>query len=196
MIKIELNHVWGFLWAINAARLSRDYRPAMDVSVGWSSSNTLSPEDLALADKLIRRGDDHAKFLRCITVYLTIAAPMYWWREFDAYRVGVTSQSQSTLGVIHNRAWEQRDFTLPISEEKLADINGLPLGTTSMTMRTLTNQQLVARCPEGRLQARAICTNYQTLRRMFQARHNHELEEWRDFCSFLKMLPNSQWITD
>lgn len=207
MIKIRLDEVIGLKWALQSARLSYDARPAIEVAadadydfmadVDFADCSILSP-DQELAEKLIRRGPSHAKFLRCITVYMTVAAPRYFLAQLSTYKVGVTEISQSTMHTITKRHLTREDF----AETTLLDIRdsleGLFIAhdrATDEKAREEIFRIIKANLPEGFLQARAICTNYQALRTMYHQRKNHRLIEWREFCQFLKTMPQSWMIT-
>ena len=180
MILIHLDQIIGYEWAIAHTQLAYDSRPALDVP--GSDLTRADPEACwQLAKKLVVRGDEHAKFMRAVTVYLTIAAPRYWWSEFDTYKVGTVALSQSTMHTLTKRCLTKRDFAGYADEPLLDLLNKMvQLGDWYALKQNL---------PEGFLQARGVCTNLQTLRRMYQQRKEHRLPEWRQFTQWIASLP-------
>lgn len=176
---------------------------------------TLGPNDLSLAQRLIKSGPDHGKFLRQIFVSMDITAPLYWWKEMDTYKVGTVANSTSTM---HKLA------TTPISKELFSfddDLEFLTVDKRADERETLTivfddvtdeliyhleqlrrhylktkNPQywraLVQLLPNGWNQTRTWTANYQVLRNIYFARKNHKLSEWHTFCEEIKKLPYSK----
>lgn len=168
-------------------------------------------KDMILAKKLVKAGSDHRKFLRQILVSVDIAAPLYWWKEFDTYKVGTVANSCSTM---HKLA------TTPITPECFAfdSVNGIcctindPKSIKELMCEILekhrqayieTNDRkywraLIQLLPESWLQTRTVTINYENIRNMYHARKNHKLSEWsEDFCNWVKTLPYAkELITD
>ena len=158
--------------------------------------------DLKLMKSLAHAGPDHGKFLRMITVTLDITAPLYWWKEFDTYKVGTVANSCSTMHKIHAKEFALEDF----SHEHLTQLS---LSTLENVVDMLNNYradftltkskddwwQLIQLLPSSYNQRRTVLLNYQVLKSMHNARKHHKLDEWRDFCDFIRSLPYSELIT-
>lgn len=158
--------------------------------------------DLTLMKKLVKAGTDHRKFMRFITVTCDITAPRYWWAEYDTYKVGTVANSCSTMHTVHKKEFVLDDF----SNEHL--FNGEDNGTEFLkdfeytlaalnTARDLYLQtkdkkywwQMIQLLPSSYNQRRTVLLNYEVLMNMYHARKNHKLDEWRDFCGWIKSLP-------
>lgn len=156
----------------------------------------IGKNDLELMKKLSRAGTDHAKFLRFITVTADITAPLYWWKEYDTYKVGTVANSCSTMHCIHTKEFTMDDF----SHEHLGLLSTELL---EMTIQTLNNNrdlflntndkqywwQLIQLLPSSYNQKRTVLLNYQVLKNMYHARKNHKLDCWHDFCRWCETLP-------
>ena len=167
----------------------------------------LGKEDLRLGNLLANAGTDHGKFLRMITVYMDITAPLYWWKEYDTYKVGTVANSCSTMHRIHAKEFTPDDF----SHEHL--FNGFGEGMYKDQLRSTIdclNQarklflktkdkkywwQMIQLLPTSYNQLRTVSLNYAVLRNMYHARRNHKLDEWHVFCEFIESLPYSELIT-
>lgn len=168
--------------------------------------------DLKLMKTLAEAGPDHGKFLRMINVTLDITAPLYWWKEFDTYKVGTVADSCSTMHKIHAKEFELDDF----SHEHLFDEYErhttddcdylLALKIVIDQMNDARNKyletkdkrywwQMIQLLPSSYNQKRTVQLNYQVLRAMYHARRFHKLDEWRFFCEWIKTLPYSELIT-
>lgn len=149
--------------------------------LGLSLSYQRPPSEMPkVAYKLLRHPSDsgHLKFLESIVVWLDVDAPRYWWQQFDAYRIGTTKNSESSMHTILNRELRQGDFVCDIPELLLEFLNRL-IGEKDFDMLKLC-------LPEGFLQRRIVCLNYKVLRHMYNQRKNHRLQEWEDFFSQLE----------
>lgn len=164
--------------------------------------NTIGENDLSLMKKLGNAGPDHGKFLRMITVTADVLAPLYWYKEFDTYKVGTVANSCSTMHKIHAKEFSLDDFShehlvgraLNTLEDVVDELNAFResfLQTKSKSMWW----QLIQLLPSSYNQLRTVQLNYQVLRRMYHARKHHKLDEWRDFCAWIKTLPYSELIT-
>lgn len=183
------------------------------------------PNDLDLMTRLRNAGTDHRKFMRMITVYLDITAPLYWWKEFDTYKVGTVANSCSTMHKIHAKEFTLEDF----SQEHLLDGRGLKVShednctpdesdfgfrlsgkeLLKTTVNTLnyyrrifleTNNkkywwQMIQLLPSSYNQRRTIMLNYEVLANIYKSRRNHKLDEWRALCEWIENLPHSELIT-
>lgn len=180
MIEITLDKVWGFQWSASKARLSYGSTPD-------SINESLGPKDLKLVRNLAVLGPSHAKFLRTVTVWLTIKASRYWWIQFDTYKVGTTALSESTMHTIMNGALKPQDFAGEINSPHLQHLNRL--------IKEGRFLEVKVNLPEGFLQTRGVCLNYQVLRTMYHDRKTHRLREWRGWCDWTRSLPYASLIT-
>ena len=161
--------------------------------------------DLALMMKLCKAGTDHRKFMRMITVYMDITAPLYWWKEFDTYKVGTVVNSCSTMHKIHAKEFTMEDF----SHEHLAlyEVDGEICRDFEGTLECTIDDLNVARklyletkdkkywytmiqlLPSSYNQKRTVMLNYEVLANIYHSRKNHKLDEWREFCNWVETLP-------
>lgn len=166
----------------------------------------IGPADLDLAKRLIHAGSDHRKFMRQIFVSMDITAPLYWWKEFDTYKVGTTANSCSTMHKIHAKEFTLDDF----SHEHLIDekenawrwaFEAYLVGLNTARELFLETKdkrywwQMIQLLPSSYNQLRTVTMNYENLLNMYHARRNHKLDEWRDFCTVITQLPYSELIT-
>ena len=158
--------------------------------------------DHKLAMKLAKAGSDHRKFMRMTPVWVDITAPLYWWKEFDTYKVGTVANSCSTMHTIHKKELAFGDF----SYETLDGESRCVLDDTICRLNKLLNEfryigdkslwdQIIQLLPSSYNQRRTAFLNYENLVNMYHARKNHKLQEWRDFCAFVETLPYSELIT-
>ena len=178
----------------------------------------VGPNDHDLMTKLRNAGTDHRKFMRMIVVYVDIIAPLYWWKEFDTYKVGTVANSCSTMHKIADKEFTRDDF----SHEHLKNFDGLirrnnqglsnfPWFETSLqstidvlnyarelyleTKDKMYWWQMIQLLPSSYNQKRTAMLNYEVLANMYRSRKNHKLDEWREFCEWIKTLPYSEIIT-
>ena len=170
----------------------------------------IGPKDHELMMKLRKGGTDDRKYMRMIVVYLDITAPLYWWKEFDTYKVGTVSNSCSTMHKIHAKELAIEDF----STEHLFDIDSFAVEVWSLDIfRQIIESMNVAReafvetndkrywyqiiqmLPTAYNQRRTIMLNYEVLANMYKSRKTHKLDEWREFCKWIESLPYSEIIT-
>lgn len=175
----------------------------------------IGPNDRDLMVRLRNAGTDHRKFMRMIIVYLDITAPLYWWKEFDTYRVGVEKNSCSTMHKIHEKEFTFDDF----SHEKLINsacmeireqhIRISPIQALATTIECLNSYrdlylqtkdkkywwQMIQLLPSSYNQKRTVMLNYEVLANMYKSRCNHKLDEWHTFCDWIETLPYSELIT-
>lgn len=219
MIKLERTSVFNFENAIRGMRNPMDSWDKSDSKIcGYDDqlycegshsckhasalqSFCLGKNDLALMHKLVQAGSDHRKFLRQIMVSVDITAPRYWWAEFDTYKVGTVANSCSTMHTIHKRDLTLDDF----SSEKLFDdaINGMykdgfltVIGLINQARRKYNNTKdkkywevMIQLLPTSFNQMRTVTLNYEVLLNQYHARKAHKLDEWRDYCDWVKSLP-------
>ena len=157
----------------------------------------LGPNDLDLARRLIKAGSDDRKFLRQIFVSVDITAPLYWWKEYDTYKVGTVANSCSTMHKIHSKAFTREDFSC----ERMSDIALRCLDNTIVILeerRGLYNEtkvqqywdDMIQLLPTSYNQMRTCTFNYENLLNMYYARRYHKLKEWREFCAWIETLPS------
>ena len=165
--------------------------------------------NLKLMMTLRNAGTDHRKFMRMITVYLDITAPLYWWKEFDTYKVGTVANSCSTMHKIHAKEFTMDDF----SNDHLVlwDVDNnvhIPMGCLQDTINVLNAcrekyletkdkmywWQMIQLLPSSYNQKRTVMLNYEVLANMYKSRKAHKLDEWRTLCEWIKQLPYSELI--
>lgn len=195
MIKVEEWQVCNMKNAIKGMRNPLNSWENSDTfySIGGCS---IGDNDLQLAQKLVKAGTDHSKFMRMIMVSMDITAPLYWWKEFDTYKVGTVANSCSTMHTIHTKPFTLDDF----SHDKLnwVALDRLRCLVTALeTYRLFYNDTkdkkwwytIIQSLPSSYNQKRTVLLNYQVLRNMYFARRNHKLDEWVNFCKEIEQLP-------
>ena len=174
----------------------------------------IGPNDRDLMARLRNAGTDHRKFMRMIVVYLDITAPLYWWKEFDTYKVGTVANSCSTMHKIHAKEFTFDDF----SHEKLINsacmeiqeqhIRISPIQALATTIECLNSYrdlylqtkdkkywwQMIQLLPSSYNQRRTVMLNYEVLANIYKSRCNHKLDEWHTFCDWIEGLPYSELI--
>ena len=176
----------------------------------------VGPNDADLMKRLRDGGPVHAKYRRMITVYLDITAPLYWWKEFDTYKVGTVANSCSTMHKIHAKEFTLKDFSceylvgraLNTLEEVIEDLNYYRdkyVNWKNSDFHIDNDQQIVDRevvwlqmiqlLPSSYNQKRTVMLNYEVLANIYKWRKNHKLDEWRTFCNWIDELPYSELIT-
>lgn len=227
MLKIENTEVMGWEHAIRGMRNPKNSWEKSDsnwryiapaqrenhILASYSDDTEfwIGPNDADLMNRLRNAGTDHRKFMRMITVYLDITAPLYWWKEFDTYKVGTVANSCSTMHKIAAKEFTLDDF----SHEHLSDFSSHPenvqdpLTILSSTIKTLNScrecyikekdnffwWQMIQLLPSSYNQRRTVMLNYEVLANMYKSRRNHKLDEWHTFCDWIESLPYSELIT-
>ena len=212
MIKFETNDVWGFEWAFKGMRNPMN-------SWDKSDSNWLFQEigenDLTLARKLINAGSEHRKFLRQIYVSVDITAPLYWWKEFDTYKIGTVANSCSTMHKIHAKEFTMEDFSyehlinepFPVTDEYVETYLDCMIETIRalncarrMFLDTKDKKywwQIIQLLPSSYNQTRTVTMTYENIYTMRQQRKGHKLDEWRiDFFNWSDELPHLKELFD
>ena len=210
MIKIENVDVFGWESAIRGMRNPMNSWDKSDscFEVGVEEdfglmyrTNHIGENDLKLMKSLSKAGSDHGKFLRMINVTLDITAPLYWWKEFDTYKVGTVANSCSTMHKIQAKEFTEDDFShdklIEYGEEKSFRhclsfvIEYLNFARTKY-LETKNKDywwQMIQLLPSSYNQKRTVQLNYQVLKTMYHARKLHKLDEWREFCAWCETLP-------
>ena len=172
----------------------------------------IGPKDYDLMTSLCNAGTDHRKFMRMITVYLDITAPLYWWKEFDTYKVGTVANSCSTMHKIADKEFTLENFScehlsepaisiLKNTVEALNQARDLYLGYGGFKHQWGDWEkkhywwQMIQLLPSSYNQKRTVMLNYEVLANMYKSRKNHKLDEWHTFCDWIETLPYSGLIT-
>ncbi len=162
----------------------------------------LGPNDLALAKRLISSGSDHRKFMRQIFASMDINAPLYWWKEFDTYKVGTTANSCSTMHTIHKKEFVLDDFShehlAPIAKDCLVGIISVLNNLRKFYITDKSKSawySMIQILPSSYNQKRTVTLTYENFVNMYRARRNHKLDEWHTFCDAIRNLPYSELIT-
>ena len=218
MITIEKNDIFGFEAAIRGCRNPMNSWSRSDSYGSYGNVDTpdggmgytffIGPNDLSLMKKLVKAGSDHSKFMRMINVTCDITAPLYWWKEYDTYKVGTVANSCSTMHKIHEKEFALDDFSHEhltlynpngeICRDWLGDLEDLIDDMNlarELYLETNDKQywwQLIQLLPTSYNQKRTVQLNYAVLRNMYHSRKNHKLDEWRNFCEWVETLPYSK----
>lgn len=235
MLKIENTEVVGWEAAVRGMRNPLNSWEKSDSRFGCGNDNeyfcdncsssfhctslkktyNIGPNDLDLMTRLRNAGTDHRKFMRMITAYLDITAPLYWWKEFDTYKVGTVANSCSTMHKIADKEFTFDDF----SHEKLINsacmeiqeqhIRISPIQALATTIECLNSYrdlylqtkdkkywwQMIQLLPSSYNQKRTVMLNYEVLANIYKSRRHHKLDEWHTLCDWIESLPYSELIT-
>lgn len=201
MIKIEHVEVCGWEAAIRGMRNPKNSRSKMDSDFSGGVCK-IGPNDLMLMHALCKAGSDHRKFLRMITVNMDITAPLYWWKEYDTYKVGTVSNSCSTMHKIADKKFSINDFSYehlkPLALEHMHKTVDMLNMYRDYFLETKNNDdwwQLIQLLPTSYNQKRTVLLNYEVLCNMYHARKHHKLDEWHTFCDAVEQLPYADLIT-
>ena len=197
MLKVERTSVMNMENAIRGARNPMNSWARMDSAYDEKGNYVLGPNDLDLAKRLAHAGSDHRKFLRQIFVSVDITAPLYWWKEFDTYKVGTVANSTSTMHKIHAKAFERDDFSHDYMDEGgLAALDAVIAYLESEREKFVadkTNKQawhnMIQMLPSSYNQMRTVTMNYENLINIYYARRAHKLAEWHVLCDWIMSLP-------
>lgn len=183
--------------AIRGARNPMNSWDRMDSAYNEAGAYILGPNDLGLAVRLARAGSDHRKFLRQIFVSVDITAPLYWWKEFDTYKVGTVANSTSTMHRIHTKPFSREDFSCDrMDEGGLAMLDAVIAYMESERLKFLADKEnrqpwhnIIQILPTSYNQMRTVTMNYENLTNIYYARRNHKLAEWHTLCDWILTLP-------
>ena len=196
MIKLEHTSVMNFENAIRGARNPLNSWDRSDSYYDSNGNYVLGVNDLGLAIRLANAGTDHRKFMRMIFVSIDITAPLYWWKEFDTYKVGTVANSCSTMHKIHSKPLTREDFSFDkLNDESLAVMDNLLEYFESIRLKYLETKDkelwynMIQLLPSSFNQMRTVTMNYENLRNMYFARKSHKLDEWHVYCDWIKTLP-------
>lgn len=202
MIKIEQTEIFGWESAIRGMRNPLNSWNKSDS--GWDgfgecNGYSIGETDLSLMKKLVAAGADHSKFMRMLTVYCDITAPLYWWKEYDTYKVGTVANSCSTMHKIHDKEFELDDFSCEHLCGAALQALVFTIGTLNMYRDAYNDGklkedwwQMIQLLPSSYNQKRTVQLNYAVLRNMYRSRKNHKLDEWHTFCEWVETLPHAK----
>jgi hypothetical protein len=202
MLKTERVSVMNFDNALRGMRNPMNSWEKSDSYFDENGTFVVGEADLALAGKLARSGSDHRKYLRQIFVSVDITAPLYWWKEFDTYKVATVANSTSTMHKIHAKPFSRADFSTDhMDGETLAKFDGVIAFLEELRQKYMENKDkqywydMIQFLPSSYDQMRTVTLNYETLTNIYYARRNHKLDEWREFCKWIERFPYSEIIT-
>ncbi len=196
MIKVERISVMNFENAIRGARNPMNSWAKSDSVWNPDGSFTLGENDLSLARRLATAGSDHRKFLRQIFVSMDITAPLYWWKEFDTYKVATVANSTSTMHKVHASPFTRDDFSHDrLSEDALVQLDSLIAYLERERLAFVETKEkshwhnMIQLLPSSYNQLRTVTMNYETLINIYYARRGHKLAEWHTLCDAILTLP-------
>lgn len=196
MIKIERTSVMNLENAIRGARNPLNSWDRMDSEYDGEGNFVLGENDLSLAVRLAKAGNDHRKYLRMIFVSVDVTAPLYWWKEYDTYKVGTVANSCSTMHKIHAKAFSRDDFSCDrMSDFALECLDNTITALEDRRVKYLETKDtaywhdMIQLLPSSYNQMRTCTMNYENLINIYYARRNHKLPEWHTFCNWIASLP-------
>lgn len=196
MIKIERTSVVNFDNAIRGARNPMNSWARYDSYFDDNGSFVFGENDLSLAKRLCKAGTDHRKFVRMIFVTVDVTAPMYWWKEYDTYKVGTVANSTSTMHKITSKPFELSDFSVDhMNEEGIRAMQALIETLEDLRLRYIETKDkelwytIIQLLPSSYNQMRTCTLNYENLCNIYYARRNHKLQEWHTYCDWIVDLP-------
>lgn len=186
-------------------------RDLCDKDSFFRKDEELGSNDHSLMQRLSNAGTEHRKYMRMMPVYVRITAPLYWWKEFDTYKVGTVANSCSTMHKIAEKEFTLEDFSCEhlMDFEEKGKLRFSPLGTLQNTIDELNDcrdlylktkdkaywWQMIQLLPSSYNQTRNVMLNYEVLANIYRQRKNHKLDEWREFCKWIESLPYKELIT-
>ena len=196
MLKVERISVMNFENAIRGARNPLNSWARMDSYYDERGNFVLGENDLSLAKKLARAGSDHRKYLRQVMVSMDITAPLYWWKEFDTYKVGTVANSTSTMHKIQAKEFSREDFSCDrMTDECLKVLDSVIafLETERARFNETKDKEawhnMIQLLPSSYNQMRTVTLNYEVLINVYYARRHHKLAEWHVLCDAIENLP-------
>ena len=214
MISIEKTSIYGFDQAIRGMRNPMNSWDRSDSNWDFVEDTSIinpedqvklivGPNDHKLMTELAKAGPVHAKYRRMIVVYADVTAPLYWWKEYDTYKVGTVANSCSTMHKIHSKEFTLDDFShehlTPLSMDALNTVVDMLNHYREDFLLTKSKDdwwQMIQLLPSSYNQKRTIMLNYEVLTNIYDSRRHHKLDEWQTFCDWIKTLPYSEIITD
>lgn len=199
MIKLDKTAVMNLENAIRGARNPLNSWEKSDSYTDSTGNFILGENDRSLGRRLCGAGSDHRKFIRQIFVSVDITAPLYWWKEFDTYKISTVANSTSTMHKIHSKPFTIEDFSHDrMSDETKKHFLGILEYLEFLRTEFIkTNEKkywydMIQFLPSSYNQMRTVTMNYENLTNMYFARRNHKLDEWHVYCDWIKDLPYSE----
>ena len=196
MLKTERVSVMNLENALRGMRNPMNSWDKSDSYYDEDGTYVIGEADLSLAERLAHSGTDHRKYLRQIFVSVDITAPLYWWKEFDTYKVATVANSTSTMHKIHAKPFSRADFSTDhMDEETLAQFDHVIAYLELLRGKYMENKDkrywydMIQFLPSSYEQMRTVTLNYETLTNIYYARRNHKLDEWHTFCDMICALP-------
>ncbi len=196
MLKVDRISVMNFENAIRGARNPLNSWARMDSEYDEKGSFILGENDLSLAKRLAKAGSDHRKFLRQIIVSMDITAPLYWWKEFDTYKVGTVANSCSTMHKIQAKEFELSDFSCERMSGEALDVMKAVIASLESERNKYNETKdkdawhnMIQLLPSSYNQLRTVTLNYEVLINIYYSRRTHKLAEWHELCSAIEQLP-------
>lgn len=201
MLTLKNTSVMNFENAIRGARNPMNSWGRMDSHTEPDGNFVFGPNDLDLAMRLAKAGSDHRKYLRMIFVSVDVTAPLYWWKEYDTYKVATVANSTSTMHKIHSKPFSMDDFscdhmtdgTKKFMETVVAELENIRLRFKE-TKSKEDWYDMIQLLPSSYNQMRTCTFNYETLINIYRARKNHKLAEWHTFCDWIETLPYAKQL--
>ena len=202
MLKVSNVEVWGFEHALRGMRNPKNSWHKSDseyVQDGLVTKYRIGPNDLDLARRLIKAGPEHRKFTRQIFVSMDIEAPLYWWKEFDTYKISTTANSCSTMHKIHDKEFTLDDFAHEhLMDDSVYTMSHL-IGVLNLCREKFIETdkkkwwwQMIQLLPTSYMQKRTVTMTYETAYNMEHQRDHHKLDEWHVMVDVIRALPNYQ----
>ena len=201
MLTLKNTSVMNFENAIRGARNPMNSWGRLDSHTEPDGSFVFGPNDLDLAMRLAKAGSDHRKYLRMVFVSVDVTAPLYWWKEYDTYKVATVANSTSTMHKIHSKPFSMDDFscdhmtdgTKKFMETVVAELENIRLRFKETKSKD-DWYDMIQLLPSSYNQMRTCTFNYETLINIYRARKNHKLAEWHTFCDWIETLPYAEQL--
>ena len=201
MLTLKNTSVMNFENAIRGARNPMNSWGRMDSHTEPDGSFVFGPNDLDLAMRLAKAGSDHRKYLRMVFVSVDVTAPLYWWKEYDTYKVATVANSTSTMHKIHSKPFSMDNFscdhmtdgTKKFMETVVAELENIRLRFKETKSKD-DWYDMIQLLPSSYNQMRTCTFNYETLINIYRARKNHKLAEWHTFCDWIETLPYAEQL--
>ncbi len=203
MLKVERTSVMNIDNAIRGARNPMNSWERSDSTYDETGKFVIGEADLDFGHRLAVAGSDHRKFLRQVFVSVDITAPLYWWKEFDTYKVGTVANSTSTMHKIHAKEFSRDDFSHDrLDDGGLAMLDATVAYLEAERQKFLSNKEdrqswhnMIQMLPSSYNQMRTVTMNYENLINIYYARRTHKLAEWHTLCEWIESLPcAAEWI--
>lgn len=199
MIRLERFTVMNFENAMRGARNPLNSWARSDSFYDENGNFVFGPNDLDLAKRLARAGSDHRKYLRMVFVSVDITAPLYWWKEYDTYKIATVANSTSTMHKITSKPFSLEDFSCDhMTPSTLEFMKGIVERLETLRLSYLETKSketwydIIQLLPSSYNQMRTCTFNYETLINIYRARKNHKLQEWHTFCDWIGTLPYAE----